>query len=95
MFVSLYVQPVASTCACDVDPEADTVTGKRPFATIAEPGVPDGAVVDEEGFLWCALYGGGELARFAPDGRRERTIPLRSRSRRAAPSAALTSPRFT
>ncbi|WP_411036909.1 SMP-30/gluconolactonase/LRE family protein [Shinella sp. BYT-45] len=42
----------------------------------AAPGKPDGATVDSEGFLWNARYGGGCLARFAPDGRLDRVISL-------------------
>lgn len=30
--------------------------------------VPDGAVTDTEGCLWCALWGGGLVVRLAPDG---------------------------
>lgn len=48
----------------------------RVFATIEPPAVPDGATVDRDGFLWCALYRGGSIARFAPDGRLDRTITL-------------------
>jgi sugar lactone lactonase YvrE len=35
----------------------------------AAPGKPDGATVDANGFLWSARFGGGCVARFAPDGR--------------------------
>lgn len=42
----------------------------------AAPGKPDGATVDSEGFLWNARYGGGCLARFAPDGRLDRLVEL-------------------
>lgn len=31
-------------------------------------GNPDGAAVDQDGHYWCALFGGGAIARFAPDG---------------------------
>ena len=31
---------------------------------------PDGAVVDEENCLWCAMFGAGEVQRFSPDGER-------------------------
>lgn len=42
-------------------------------------GRPDGAGVDAEGCYWSALYDGGRVARFAPDGRRlaEVTVPAR------------------
>ena len=49
---------------------------RRVFATIERPAVPDGATVDRDGFVWCALYHGGAIARFAPDGRRVQTITL-------------------
>ena len=38
-------------------------------------GAPDGAALDDEGGLWCALVGGGQLARFTDAGL-DRTVPL-------------------
>lgn len=32
------------------------------------PGIPDGAIVDSEGYLWNARYGGGCVARISPLG---------------------------
>ncbi|MDB5909875.1 MAG: gluconolactonase [Massilia sp.] len=42
-------------------------------------GRPDGAAVDSEGAYWCAMFEGGRLLRFAPDGTllREVRVPLR------------------
>jgi sugar lactone lactonase YvrE len=40
------------------------------------PGLPDGATVDAEGFVWSARYGGGGIARIDPSGRVERFLRL-------------------
>jgi sugar lactone lactonase YvrE len=37
---------------------------------------PDGATVDAQGHLWVALVQAGQLARFTPEGRLDRTIQL-------------------
>ena len=45
------------------------LTGRRPFAEIpAEAGGPDGLTVDEEGGVWVALYGGGAVRCYTPEG---------------------------
>ena len=52
----------------DYDGEAG-LTGRHPFAEIpTEAGGPDGLTVDEEGAVWVALYGGGAVRRYSPDG---------------------------
>jgi sugar lactone lactonase YvrE len=52
----------------DYDGESG-LTGQRPFAEVAaEAGGPDGLTVDEEGGVWVALYGGGVVRRYTPDG---------------------------
>jgi sugar lactone lactonase YvrE len=52
----------------DYDGESG-LTGRRPFAEIpAEAGGPDGLTVDEEGGVWVALYGGGAVRRYNPEG---------------------------
>jgi sugar lactone lactonase YvrE len=62
--------------AYDYDPDRGEPGNKRVFTTIAEPGIPDGSTVDAEDCLWCAEYGGWKVTRFAPDGRRLRSIEL-------------------
>jgi L-arabinonolactonase len=52
-------------------------TNKRLFAdTSALNSGPDGATVDADGYLWSVLVRAGAVARFAPDGRLDRTIEL-------------------
>lgn len=47
------------------------------FADVSDgPGYPDGAVVDSEGFLWNARWGGSCVVRHAPDGSVDRVIKV-------------------
>ena len=49
----------------------------EPFGDLATlPGMPDGGTVDEEGFYWTAGVYGGQLYRFAPDGRLDRVVDV-------------------
>jgi len=66
--------------AYDVDPAAGVLSRKRVFARIpAEDGIPDGLTVGAEGFVWCALWCGGQVVRFDPAGKVERRIRLPAR----------------
>ena len=60
--------------AYEFDPGTGQVGSRRPLVTIDGPAVPDGCVVDAQGYLWCALYGGARIVRYAPDGRVDREI---------------------
>jgi sugar lactone lactonase YvrE len=61
----------------DVDPDDGHVAGRRPFVEIEVPGaVPDGLTVDAEGFVWVALWDGGRIRRYTPDGRLDREVLL-------------------
>lgn len=61
----------------DFDAEHGWLLARRPLVTIApEHGKPDGLIVDAEGFLWLALWGGGALHRYAPDGTLDRVVPM-------------------
>jgi sugar lactone lactonase YvrE len=54
----------------DLDPATGAVLDRRPWATIPDgDGTPDGLAIDDEGGVWVALYGAGEVRRFSPDGR--------------------------
>jgi sugar lactone lactonase YvrE len=61
--------------AFDCDPTSGALARRRTFAEL-EDGYPDGLTVDAEGGLWCAVWDGWCVARFTPDGRRERSIEL-------------------
>ena len=45
------------------------ISDGRFLVTVAEEvGAPDGLTVDAEGDLWVAIYGGGRVNRYSPDG---------------------------
>jgi sugar lactone lactonase YvrE len=59
----------------DYDRATGGISRQRVFGRLAdEEGFPDGMTVDEEGFLWVAVWFGGRLKRFAPDGTLDREI---------------------
>jgi sugar lactone lactonase YvrE len=62
--------------AYSYEPDAGAVGARRVFGDVSGlAGMPDGATLDEEGGLWCALVGGSQLARFTTDGL-SRTVAL-------------------
>ncbi len=55
--------------AYDFDLSAGALSNRRIFAEIAsQEGRPDGLAVDSEGFVWCAIWDGWCVRRYAPDG---------------------------
>ncbi len=57
----------------DFDLESGTIENRRTFLDVPpEEGVPDGATVDAEGFVWIAHMRGGMVRRYDPDGKAER-----------------------
>lgn len=61
----------------DYDPATGAIEHRRPFATIDPAhGLPDGMTVDADGCVWVALFGGGALRRYDPDGTLVTTLEL-------------------
>jgi sugar lactone lactonase YvrE len=60
----------------DVEPGTFLPTGRRPFADVPGPGEPDGMTVDADGNLWVAVWGGGRVLRFTPDGALDATVEV-------------------
>ena len=55
--------------AFSFDADGGTISDGRVLVTVsAEVGAPDGLTVDADGDLWVAIYGGGHVQRYSPDG---------------------------
>jgi len=63
--------------AFDFDPDRGAISDGRLLATISEEvGAPDGLTVDADGDVWIAIYGGGRVQRYSPDGELRETLLL-------------------
>jgi L-arabinonolactonase len=65
--------------AYDYDTETGGAANRRVFCSFPAAGLkglPDGAAVDAEGFVWWVSVYEGKLARFAPDGKLDRVVGL-------------------
>jgi len=63
--------------AYDYDLDAGIPRNRRVFAEVpAALGLPDGLAVDDEGCVWIAVHGAGEVRRYTPEGECVRTMPL-------------------
>jgi sugar lactone lactonase YvrE len=57
----------------DFDPETGSISNRRayftmPDTTYGENAVPDGHCIDEEGYMWTAVHGGGVVLKISPEG---------------------------
>jgi sugar lactone lactonase YvrE len=77
----------------DVRPGDPVPVNRRPLAVV-EPGAgfPDGLTVDADGCLWVALWDGGAVRRYTPEGALDRVValPVRRPTSCAFGGAALT-----
>jgi sugar lactone lactonase YvrE len=75
--------PTFTVNAYDYDVATGAIAGKRPFVRLdpdaSDRGRPDGAAVDADGCYWLALYEGGRVHRYDPDGRLMASYPVPAR----------------
>lgn len=77
--VFYYIDSMTGTVdAFDYDETTGTISNRRAAVTLPDGGA-DGMTVDAEGGLWIALWGHGQIQRFTPDGRHERTVRVSTR----------------
>jgi sugar lactone lactonase YvrE len=58
--------PTSAIDVFDYDAATGDATARRTLTAVE--GHPDGLVVDAEGFLWVAFWGGGRVRRYSPEG---------------------------
>jgi sugar lactone lactonase YvrE len=76
---TMYLADSGTGCidAFEFDGATGDIGGRRTIARITEAGVaPDGLTVDESGDLWVALWGGGALRRYSPEGTLLSIVPV-------------------
>ncbi|ODT50206.1 SMP-30/gluconolactonase/LRE family protein [Devosia sp. 63-57] len=70
--------PSQKILKCQTDPATGMPVGDWTlFADVSEHrGYPDGAVIDSQGYLWNARWGGSCVIRYAPDGTIDRIVEV-------------------
>jgi sugar lactone lactonase YvrE len=59
------------------DAERGAISDERILVTVAEEiGGPDGLTVDADGDLWVAIFGGGRVQRYSPEGELRDELPV-------------------
>jgi sugar lactone lactonase YvrE len=73
----VYYNDTATSSITVFDYSRDSgLTNRRTFVTLDGPGGPDGLTVDAEGGVWTAVFDGGEVRRYSPNGALEERISL-------------------
>jgi sugar lactone lactonase YvrE len=66
--------------AFDYDVRSATLSGRRPLVEVdPDHGMPDGLALDAEGGIWVALWQGGAVHRYTPEGRLDAVVELPAR----------------
>jgi sugar lactone lactonase YvrE len=69
--------PLRQVDVFDYDPATGEAFQRRVFADLSRAdGIPDGLTVDLDGCVWVAMWGGGALRRFTPDGEPDAVLPV-------------------
>lgn len=72
---------------CALDPATGLPVGPwEDFFTTDGPGGADGSVVDSEGYLWNARWGGGKVIRISPDGKLDKVVEVPGVSQVSCPA---------
>ena len=72
-----YVDSVRGAVQCfRTDPDDGRLLERAGVLEVPGPGAPDGMCLDRDGFLWVALWGGGEVRRVSLEGDVDRVVKL-------------------
>jgi sugar lactone lactonase YvrE len=64
----------------DYDQRTGELSNQQVFVRLPDDlGIPDGMTVDAEGYVWSAIWDGGCMIRFAPDGTEDRRVTFPAR----------------